>query len=61
MNEENEQTPIESQTGPDDITDTQIDSTDSRKYNVQEELEGAEPSKDETEVSPEDAKISRSE
>jgi hypothetical protein len=59
MNEENEQKPIEAQTGPDDIIDT--DSADARKDAVQEKLEGAEPAKDETDVNPEGAKLSRSE
>lgn len=61
MNTANEQAPIESQTGPDDIIDTEIDSTDANKDYVQEKLEGGEPSEDETKVSPEDEKISRSE
>jgi hypothetical protein len=61
MNTANEQEPIESQTGPDNIIDTQSDNANAEKDTVQEELEGAEPSDDETEVNPEDAKISRSE
>jgi hypothetical protein len=61
MNTANEQEPIESQTGPDDIIDTQSDNANAEKDTVQEELEGAEPSDDETEVNPEDVKISRSE
>jgi len=61
MNTANTTVPIESQTGPDDIIDTEIDSADAKKDNVQEELEGAEPAEDETGVTPEDAKISRSE
>jgi hypothetical protein len=60
MNIANEQEPIESQTGPDDIIDTQSDNANAEKDTVQEELEGAEPSDDETEVNPEDPKISRS-
>ena len=61
MNTANEQTPIASQTGPDDINGTEIANLDAQKNDMQEKLEGAEPSKDETEVNPDDAKISRSE
>ncbi|MES2266667.1 MAG: hypothetical protein V4520_07895 [Bacteroidota bacterium] len=61
MNTANEQDPIESQTGPDDIIDTQTDRVDAEKDKVQEKLEGSAPSKEETEVNPEDAKIRRSE
>ena len=61
MNTANEQEPIESQTGPDDIIDTETDNADAKKDVVQEKLEGAEPSKDETEVNPEDVQVSRSE
>ena len=61
MNIANPKVPIESQTGPDDIIDTEIDGADAKKDNVQEKLEGAEPSEDQTMVDPEDAKISRSE
>ena len=59
MNIENE--PIESQTGPDDIIDTQADGIDAEKDTTQKKLEDPEPSQDETEVDPEDANISRSE
>ena len=61
MNTINQQSSVESQPGQDGIIDTKIDDTDTQKDNAQEELEGAEPSADETAVNPEDAKISRSE
>ncbi|WP_454802831.1 hypothetical protein [Mucilaginibacter phyllosphaerae] len=61
MTTANAQEPIESQTGPDDIIDTEIHNADAKKDALEEKLEGAEPSKAEDEVNPEDAQVSRSE
>ena len=71
MNNENQQYamaqgPIETQTGPDDIIDTAIDDSDAEKDKTQEKLtaddvEGDEPSKEETDVNAGDADLNRSE
>ncbi|RFZ90067.1 hypothetical protein D0C36_22765 [Mucilaginibacter conchicola] len=61
MNTNNHHEPIEKLTGPDDIIDTNVDDGDSTKDAVQENLEGEEPSKEETETDPKDADVSRSE
>jgi hypothetical protein len=65
-NPQQPQAPIEAQTGPDDIIDTAIDDNNAEKDKTQEKLsvddiEGAEPSKEETEVNPADADLKRSE
>ncbi|OOQ61524.1 hypothetical protein [Mucilaginibacter pedocola] len=59
MNEENEK--IEALTGPDDIIDTKADDANAEKHKTQEELEGTEPSKDETQINKADTEIKRSE
>jgi hypothetical protein len=69
MNNKNKQyamAPIETQTGPDDIIDTAVDDNEAEKDKTQEKLtaddvEGEEPSEEETEVNADDADLNRSE
>jgi hypothetical protein len=69
MNNKNQQyamAPIETQTGPDDIIDTAVDDNEAEKDKTQEKLtaddvEGDEPSEEETEVNADDADLNRSE
>lgn len=61
MTTANAQKPLESQTGPDDIIDTEIHNTDAKIDALEEKLEGVEPSKIEDEVNSEDVQVSRSE
>jgi len=61
MTTANAQEPLESQTGPDDIIDTEIHNADAKKDALEEKLEGVKPSKVEDGVNPEHVQVSRSE
>ncbi|MBL4678962.1 MAG: hypothetical protein JKY70_22640 [Mucilaginibacter sp.] len=61
MQTEKDNAPIENLMGPADLAHTDADGANAGKDAVQENLEGAEPSKEETEVDPKDADLSRSE